>query len=472
MTNRLPAALPLLLLLLPLAARAQTDPPGFSDVELVTGLSMPTALAMTPDGRLLIAERTGAIRVWDHGTLLPSPMLTLAVETYEEQGVIGMALDPQFGTRPYLYVFYTPYTGAQPAPLNRISRFIVNGDSALVRSETVLLDSIPTGVGFHQGGGLVTSPDGRLWIGIGDVGDVSGATEWPNNLEGKLLRLDLDGSIPADNPFAGVAGDRGEVWQMGLRNPFRFAIQPGTLQPFVDDVGQNLWEEIDVGPPGANFGWPTCEGPVDPPPPGITNPLYAYPHDSTHACITAGVFQAGTEFPAAFRGNYFFLDHARGWVCRVVLDAGNAVVSVDLPWATTEASGWGYGPVDMILGNDGTLYYTQYTGGKVRRILYAMPASAGAGADALELAPPAPNPAAGTVTLRFTLAKTGRARLEILDAQGRRVRALCEGTLAAGPQAARWDGADARGLPAPPGVYLARLEAGGRTLTQRLALVR
>ena len=458
------------LLLLAHDSFAQTHPPGFDDVLFASGLTEPTTLESMPGGKLLVGQRAGVIRVFDHGVLLPKPMLSIAVETYEEQGLLGMALDPQFPASPWIYIFYTPSTGAQPAPASRVSRFTIDADTIVAGSEVVLLGSIPTGVGWHQAGCVRTSEDGYLWISIGDGGN-GHAFGWPrqlNRLEGKLLRLNLDGSIPANNPFAGVAGARAEIWQLGLRNPFRFAIQPATYQLFVDDVGSYLWEEVNVGSPGADFGWPDYEGTVMPKPAGVTNPLYTYPHAGSGACVTAGVFYAGTQFPAEYLGNYFFLEHSRGEIGRIVLNGSNQLVSVTIPWATTEASGWGFGPVDMVLGKEGALYYTQYTGGQVRMITYGSQTDVDPGARLLELSSPWPNPASGASSLRLSLARPGHARLAIHDTQGRLVRMLLDADLPAGVHPVSWDGTDERGRAVPPGLYLARLEAQRHVLARRI----
>jgi glucose/arabinose dehydrogenase len=468
--RRLLALFATCLLFLPLAAAAQTHPTGFNDYPLVSGLTEPTTLLAMPGGKLLVGQRGGVIRVIDQGLLLPKPMLTIAVETYEEQGLLGMALDPQFPATPWIYIFYTPFTGAQPAPASRVSRFTIQADTIVAGSEVVVLGSIPTGLGWHQAGCVRTSADGHLWVSIGEGGN-GGTFGWPRQitrLEGKLLRLNLDGSIPANNPFVGVAGARGEIWQLGLRNPFRFTIQPVTGQPFVNDVGSAYWEEVDVGPPGADFGWANYEGTVLPQPAGVTNPLYTYPHAGSGACITAGVFYTGAQFPAEYQGNYLFLEHSRGQIGRMVLNGSNQLVSITMPWATSESEGWGYGPVDMIQGDDGSLYYTQYEGGQVRRLMYGSLTDVEPGAQRQALSSPWPNPARGESTLRLTLAGPGRARLAIHDAQGRHVRTLLDADLPAGPHSASWDGTDDRGRAVPPGLYLALLEAEGRTHARRI----
>lgn len=470
-----PLALSLLALhVVAATALAQTHPAGFDDVLVVGGLTEPTSLAMTPDGKLLVGQRGGVIRVVVLGVLLAKPMLTLPVETYEEQGLLGIALHPQYATGfQYVYVFYTPSTGTGIGTKNRVSSFLVAADTVVAGSEQVVIDDLPTGLGFHQAGCVRTSPDGHLWISVGENG--LGSNGWPQQitrLEGKLLRLRLDGSIPASNPFVGVGGARGEIYQLGLRNPFRFTLQPGTLQPYICDVGSTQFEEVDRGLAGANFGWANYEGVVTPEPPGITNPIYAYA-TAGNGSITGCTFYTGTQFPTAYQGNFFFLDHSRGQISRMELGPSNEVVSVTRPWGTTNGSGWGYGPVDLMLGNEGALYYTQYAGDQVRMITYGPQLGVEPNPPAdVTLEAPSPNPAREGVALRFALPRAGHARLAVHDMQGRLVRLLADGERDAGRHTELWDGADAAGRTVAPGLYLARLEAAGRALAQRIVRLR
>ena len=349
----------------------------------------------------------------------------------------------------------------------------MQADTVVAGSEVVLLSPIPTGAGWHQGGCVRTTPDDKLWVSIGDtsLGGTFGWTRMNDHLEGKLLRLNLDGSIPAGNPLVGVPGARPEIWQKGFRNPFRFVLQAGTLQPYVDDVGLTTWEEIDRGAPNADFGWPTYEGPVTPQPAGVTNPIYAYPHDNSGASITGCAFASGAQFPAGYAGNLFFLEHSRGQIGRMVLDGANNVVSVTMPWGTTTGVGWGTGPVDLMTGNEGSLYYTQFDGGQVRKITYGSQA----GIDppdptelALSFSAPRPNPSRGEVELSFGQPAAGHVRLAVYDPQGRLVRTLTDADLAAGPHYATWDGADDAGRRVAPGIYLARFEAHGTAFVRRV----
>jgi len=215
------------------------------------------------------------------------------------------------------------------------------------------------------------APDGNLLISMGDAGH-SSRVQQLGRLEGKLLRLRPDGTIPADNPFIGIAGARPEIYQTGLRNPFRFCIQPSTGMPFIGDVGYNSWEEVNVGPPGANFGWPVHEGMTNPPNSSYTNPLYTYDHGLGSAAIAGNTFHPGTGLPPEYAGNYFFIDHVRGHLGRVVLNASNQVVSADPRWIEVAATGWGAGPVELAIGAEGALYYLVYEPGSLRRIVYTL----------------------------------------------------------------------------------------------------
>ncbi len=367
----LAAAATALILGLATPSGAQVYPPGFNDALVVSGLNVPTTFAFLPDGRILIAEQSGAIRIADNGVVLPTPAITIPVESFDEQGLLGLAIDPDFPTPAHLYVFYTPFSGSQTDNVNRVSRFTMGATTIDPQSEVIVLDDIPAGLGFHLGGCLRFGADENLYISTGDTG---WSTPYPQDLgllQGKILRIHKDGSIPADNPFVSVPGARDEIYQWGLRNPFRFAVKPGTSKIFIGDVGFNSWEEIDFGPAGANFGWPNCEGNCGNP--AFTNPIYQYSHTQGSAAIVGNVFYQGSNFPAEFSGNYFFFDHSRGHLGRMILGANDQVLSVSLPFIETASEGWGFGPVDLVLGPDGALYYCTYFPGQIRRIFYTGP---------------------------------------------------------------------------------------------------
>ena len=346
---------------------AVAQPAGFTRNESwVTGLANATAFAQAPDGRLFIAEQGGTLRVVKNGALLATPFVSIAVDSNGERGLIGVALSPNFASNGFVYVYATRTAGGTH---NRISRFTAAGDVATVGSEATLVD-LPTlsGATNHNGGGMHFGSDGKLYVGVGENANAAQAQDLGNPF-GKLLRFNEDGSIPADNPFFPTqSGLARAIWAYGLRNPYTFAVQPGTGRIHINDVGQNTWEEIDVGVAGANYGWPNSEGP-DNVVAGVTAPLFAYKHSAaapagsgpggffTGFAIAGGTFYpASGAFPAGYRDQYYFADFVSRFVGRY--DAAN-----DAAYAFAALSG---APVDMLVGGDGALYVL--TRGGVTRI--------------------------------------------------------------------------------------------------------
>lgn len=477
--RRAAAVVALLLCTAALAAPpAAAYPTGFVD-ELVAAVpGGPVVFTCSPDGRYFVGDVFGSIyEVASNGTLNPAPMLTLTVENFEEQGLLGMALDPGFPESPFVYVLYTPPGASPSSSFHRVSRFQVVGSTIPAATELVLHSTMPTEGGYHVGGGLVFGPDGRLYASVGENA-YDGTQPYPQQLgrlEGKIIRLGSDGSIPADNPFVGTPGALPEIYQLGLRNPLRFSFQPSTGLLWVNDVGGNVpssRDEINRGGPGTNFGFPLVEGIVPSPPPGVTNPVHDTQRNNGTA-VTGSAFYTGGPFPDEYDGNYFWLDHVRGRINRMALNPDNSVASVTIPWGATASGGWFSGGVDLKMGLDGALYYCTFDPGQLRRIRFVAPVSVPEGA-ALPAAldPPSPNPFAGATQVRFALGAAAEVRLGVFDVAGRRIATLADGRLAAGAHVATWSGRDFDGRSVAPGVYLVRLETGGRAFTRRVALVR
>src|SRR5262249_23598462 len=281
-----------------------------------------------------------------------------------ERGLLGVAFDPDFASNQFVYVYYT--TSTSPAH-NRVSRFTASGDVAATGSEVAILeiDNLLPGAVAHNGGALHFGPDGKLYIGVGD-NVVTENAQSLSSLKGKLLRINSDGTIPADNPFYSPAsGNYRAIWALGLRNPFTFDIQPGTGRVFINDVGSTAFEEINDGIAGANYGWPTCEGKCNPPNPAFRDPIYAYQTTESSCAITGGAFYnpVTARFPSAYFGKYFFADLCAGWI--KLVDPSTAAVS---DFATISTMAY---IVDLDVSADGDLYYLQRGGdGQVRRIPY------------------------------------------------------------------------------------------------------
>ncbi|MDB5930660.1 MAG: hypothetical protein JWR60_2367 [Polaromonas sp.] len=335
-------------------------PAGFTKNEgFITGLSLATAAAQAPDGRLFIAEQRGTVRVFKAGGLLQQPLVRLAVDASGERGLIGIALHPNFPAAPYVFLHYTVSAGPGSSAHNRISRFTVQGDSALSSSELVLVELPPLSAATnHNGGALHFGTDGKLYVGVGENADPGKAQDLTSPL-GKLLRFNEDGTVPADNPFFTTQqGLARAVWAYGLRNPFSFAVEPVSGRIYINDAGANTWEEINAAAAGANYGWPGSEGP-DNVGAGITAPLFAYKHSDalppgsgpggffTGFAIAGGTFYpAAGPFAAPYRSNYFFADFGRRFIGRLDPANGNAAYA----FASLSDA-----PVDMLVATDGAL---------------------------------------------------------------------------------------------------------------------
>lgn len=453
---------------------AQSLPSNFSD-SLVTAVSAPTATAFTPDGRLLITSQGGSLRVVKGGALLATAALafnTTAAGSEPkicqggEQGLLGVAVDPAFASNRYVYLYYTArngsdcgspnYTAANAGDgtpegsysafnrkANRVSRFVLgttgNADLVDPATEVVLVDRMPARGTNHNAGDVHFGRDGLLYVSIGDGGtDYNGASPGSGGgndasrdkhvLTGKILRVTRDGDVPTTNPFYANGARRcnvtgattvgqhcEETFAWGLRNPFRFAMDPNasTTRFYINDVGQGTYEEVNESQAGADYGWNCREGrhdnntggPCSPRPAGMVDPVYEYNHSgavpgtsvSGCASITGGAFVPNGVWPAAYDGTYLLADYVCGALFRI---PGNGTPTGALPTAFAFASGLGNSSAtSMQFGPDGSgqaLYYTTYaTGGQIRKISYA---STGAPTVSALSA----SPAAGTLPLDVT----------------------------------------------------------------------
>ncbi|SFF26148.1 PQQ-dependent sugar dehydrogenase [Spirosoma endophyticum] len=362
---------------------AQTFPTNFTQVAVATGLTAPTVAMAAPDGRIFVALQSGSLRVVKNGTLLPTPFVQLNVNSSGERGLLGIAFDPAFATNQYIYLYYTVPTSGTITVHNRISRFTANGDVAVAGSETIILELNPlSSATNHNGGTIVFGPDQKLYVGVGENANSANSQNLDTYL-GKVLRINPDGSAPSDNPFPTADSEaKKRVWSYGLRNPYTLTFQPTTGRLFVNDVGENTWEEInDATTGGLNFGWPSAEGTSSNA--GYTNPVYAYHHgsgDGFGCAITGGAFYNPTlsRYPASFTGKYFYQDYCNNWINVLDLSGSVAVRS-------TFATGLPGNSLGLTLGTDGYLYYLskssaslyriEYTGPDLATILYAQPSS-------------------------------------------------------------------------------------------------
>ena len=344
---------------------AANVPAGFTDKPVVSGLTNPTDMEFAPDGRLFVAEQAGKVYVRSDGTLTKFLDISSKVDSTGERGFSALTFDPDFATNHYVYLDYTREATATTQVHNRVVRVTASGNRAVAGSEKLIFRLSNQDDTHHMGGALDFGRHGKLYVSTGDnVGGV--AAQSLNNLLGKMLRINKDGTIPTGNPFyATTSGKERAIWALGLRNPFKFAVQPGTGAIFINDVGADTWEEIDLGEKGANYGWNVHEGVVNDPP--YVDPTFAYGHDgvpaTTGCSITGGAFYnpALAQFPQKYRGDYFFADFCSGWIR--VLDSSTRVASIF-------ASGLD-NPVDLEVSQNGALHYlSRGATPSVRKIQY------------------------------------------------------------------------------------------------------
>jgi glucose/arabinose dehydrogenase len=327
---------------------------GFTNSQVVSGLTNPTDMEFAPDGRLFITEDTGRVRIAKpDGTPLTTFLdISSKVDSLGERGLLALTFDPGFSTNHYVYLHYTRKATSTAPPHNRVVRVSASGDRAVAGSEQLIfrLGNQSAANEFPQFmGGALDFKNGKLYVATGD-NDTPDKAQQLTNLFGKMLRINKDGTIPTNNPFYSTAsGNNRAIWALGLRNPFKFAVQPGTGTIFINDVGENTWEEINQLQKGANYGWPVHEGVANGP--SYVNPIFAYAHGSTNTtgcAITGGAFYnpPTVDFPVQYVGDYFFADYCNGWI-RVRNSDGTV-------------SGFATGlerPIDLEVSQAGELYY-------------------------------------------------------------------------------------------------------------------
>ena len=335
-------------------------PPSDFQTSLVVGdgLNGPSGFEIAPDGRIFILERSGKIKIVKNGQLLATPFADLPSEDTGDRGLIGIAFDPDFGVSNHYVYFY--YTGHDL--LNHLVRFSAADDVGTDGPYELFRTSSPSQL-LHVGGSIRFGPDGKLYFAVGDNGYGSNAQDL-RNPHGKILRINKDGSIPADNPFAGEPGKLGAIWAYGFRNPWRFQFDSSTGELYGGDVGDFSWEEVNHIVKGGNYGWPVNEGKCTSNCSGYIDPIYTYPHNGESAAVTGGPVYRGDMFPSAYRGNLFFGDYAKGFIKRAELNSSGDVTDVH---DFDDVAG---SVVDLKVAPDGSLYYITYYPGALYRISY------------------------------------------------------------------------------------------------------
>ncbi|MGQ0604974.1 MAG: PQQ-dependent sugar dehydrogenase [Anaerolineales bacterium] len=399
-------------------AGIQTVPAGFVD-ESLASFSGAIAIAFTPDARMLVGSQSGVLRVYNPTTgSLTATALDFTTQWPQrricsdfERGLMGVAVDPNFASNNYVYLYYTAVVtptaftncdsgGGRNSPnvVNRVSRFTFSGNTIVTTTEQILVDNIRSLNGNHNGGDLNFGKDGLLYIATGDSGTGGGLARLRNTLSGKILRVNADGTPAAGNPTFGDSSQRRcgtpgpqnygsnstncqEIYSFGLRNPFRFAMDPttsgNTVRFFINDVGQQTWEEVDDGLPGVDYGWNLWEGPCPsnnlsctpgvPNPGSTTLPIDWYNQSTGCEYVTAGAFVPAGLWPG-YDGSYLFGDGNCGRVFRLVPNGGGGYSRAGADFATAlfAIRHMEFGPYQSTQA----LYYSD--GSAVRRIRFVL----------------------------------------------------------------------------------------------------
>ena len=330
--------------------------PGLRQDVYVSGLALPVAFEFAPDGRLFVNELGGQVRLVEGGVVRPEPVVTVPTTKGLEQGALGLALDPDFARNRHLYVFYSePREGTNEPRRNRLVRFTeIDGRGA---DRQVILDNLPIGKpspenlnGDHNGGRIGFGPDGKLYVTVGDVAQSSSVRKLESP-HGKLLRLNSDGSVPADNPYP-----KRPVFATGLRSPFGLDFHPVTGLPWVSDNGPRGHDEINAIVPRGDYGWPDRAGrevvrrasgsdrpPLDP----------VWDSGSQRLGPTGVAFYTGSLMPE-FRDDLFFCDWNSGSLWRLQLAPPN-YDAAGQPEVVTQ-------PCRLYVrtGPDGALYFSDH----------------------------------------------------------------------------------------------------------------
>ena len=496
-------------------AAAVHVPDAFVNEVIVAGLHQPNSLAFLPDGRVLITEeRRGWVRMVVNGHVAATDPLLVVPNLNPagfERGLHGIAVDPGWPQRPYVYLFHNR-TGGKI----RLVRYTASGDladpvgeSLTLGSPLFLIDDAPDAGQLHNAGCLRFGPSGHLFVSLGDDEEYCAAAD-SSSLRGQILRLEVNGLppggggqvaraliTPADNPLATADTNARLVWAYGLRNPWRFHVDPASGLLYVADPGESSYEEYNEVHAGGRYGWPYLEGPtvisraLCPEPGGdgaspYESPIAFFPNQSGLSAINAGgIYRAPVggrfDWPAEYEGSAFFGDYYHGFLRRIV-NPGTGWVAASPVAGQPNSDDWATGlttAVDFLVGPDGGLWWlSQFDStqadstGALQRIRPAGNVGVEKRSRPRASLTAAPLPFRSRVILSFALEEASESRLTIHDLTGRRVRLLLEERCLAGERRVAWDGRDDSGRALPPGIYFVHLHQPRGSVTTRILRLR
>ena len=448
---------------------------------------------LLPDGRaLVIGYQTGEVKLVVDGAIKSTVVKISDVKFSSEQGLLGIAVDPDFPDSNYVYLFHSLKDS-----VNEVARYTITGDLSDSSSTNLTIDPIskksliraPDIQKFHNGGTLRFGPDKTLYISLGDDNRL-GLIQDLTTLNGKILRINRDGSIPADNPVFPnePAGKRAEIFAIGFRNPFRFDVDMQTGELFIGDVGLKQKEEVDISVGGENFGWPKFEGTVTfrdctliaPTPIG---PVTEYDNVGANVSVMALAsyrqqnYPNDNSFPNEYEGALFYADFYGGPIKYLLKDTADN-------WTIHNFATGFEKPVDGRVGPDGSLYILEF-GKSLKKISFNSAMSVD---DDLMAYLPAgkrflhqnnPNPFSSTTKIEFNIpdlpfkdSDFRMTNLSVYNAIGQKVATLVDGIKPPGTYTLHWDGTGDGKETVPAGIYYYRLSYGPYKQTKKMVLIK
>lgn len=438
---------------------------------VVTGLTMPVAFTFLPNGNVIITQKGSGAKIYTQSNTFVSEFwnFTDSLNSQAEQGVLGITLDPSFGSNHYVYIYYVHSNppNSQTDHHLRVVRFTENNNTGT--NPLIIFDQLlTTSVTNHVGGNIHFGRDGKLYISIGENGVLSNA-QLLNNPKGKILRINSNGSIPLDNPFYDdgnpATGNDDRIWVYGLRNSFDFTFSSINDSLYATENGPSDYDEINFITRGKNYGWPTCSGYCSPYNPAYKQPMTVFTGPLLPA-LTGIIIYNSSVMPVlqnkliAASSN----SHVNGYIYQCEL--GNApfydtIISksqlVDLRSITC-----------LQQGTDGYIYALGIGSGILYRI---RPSTNGISNNeepvSFSLLQNFPNPFNPQTTIRYSLLKAGYVKISIYSASGKFVANLLEGKQYAGEGSVIWN---AEGIAS--GIYICKMEFENSSLERKMVVLK
>lgn len=426
---------------------------------LITGLPRPVSFSFMPANKMIITLKDSTARIYDQNGAFLKTFWNFKDSLYsagQESGVLGVCVDPNFNSNHYLYIYYTHLT---PASI-RVVRFTESDNSGI--NPVVILNIVQAQSGIHYGGNMHFGRDGKLYISVGTGGNNSDAQSLTTP-RGKILRINSNGSIPADNPFYDdgnpLTGKDDRIWAYGLRNSFDFCFSPFNDSLYATENGNSV-DEINFIRKGKNYGWPVCEGYCSPYIDSLKQPMYAL-----NGYVPTGIIiYNGTQFPTlsgkVIFGSYSFQSLYMG-ALNAVLDS---IISVS-PWAITGRA------VSISQGSDGNIYVLKYGFTNEGTFLRIKPYETGLGQNEepvrFRLSQNYPNPFNPVTSIKYEIPKSRLVTLRIYNTLGMELTTLVNDTKQQGSYEVTWDASNF-----PSGVYFYELSTGEFTERKKMVLVK